>query len=92
MANERPRHFTAEQARDFLSQLLEDQPSDNVTSSDSDWSGEEENDRSRSRSRSSSTGSHRSHPSPGRYCLISTIYTPNQRNFSMHEGNGYKII
>ena len=28
----------------FLSQLLEDQPSDNVTSSDSDWSGEEEND------------------------------------------------
>ncbi|KAK3791487.1 hypothetical protein RRG08_055512 [Elysia crispata] len=46
----------------FLSQLLEDQPSDNVTSSDSDWSGEEENDRSRSRS--SSTGSHRSHPSP----------------------------
>ncbi|KAK3800655.1 hypothetical protein RRG08_003062 [Elysia crispata] len=62
MANERPRRFTAEQARDFLSQLLEDQPSDNVTSSDSDWSGEEENDRSRSRS--SSTGSHRSHPSP----------------------------
>ena len=64
MANERPRRFTAEQARDFLSQLLEDQPSDNITSSDSDWSGEEENDRSRSRSRSSSTGSHRSHPSP----------------------------
>ena len=64
MANERPRRFTAEQARDFLSQLLEDQPSDNVTSSDSDWSGEEENDRSRSRSRSSSTGSHLSHPSP----------------------------
>ena len=47
MANERPRRFTAEQAGDFLSQLLEDQPSDNVTSSDSDWSGEEENDRSR---------------------------------------------
>ena len=58
MANERPRRFTAEQAGDFLSQLLEDQPSDNVTSSDSDWSGEEENDRS------GSTGSHRSHPSP----------------------------
>ena len=46
-ANERPRRFTAEQAGVFLSQLLEDQPSDNVTSSDSDWSGEEENDRSR---------------------------------------------
>ena len=166
MANERPRRFTAEQARHFLSQLLEDQPSDNVTSFDSDWPGEKENDRSRSRY--SSTGSHRSHPSPrstssgelddstvssrsspnveqstsaarprgrprrqnvvvprqqqqevdnwrqvttgdggrgtskrirfvptkqpGRYCLISTIYTPNQRKFSMHEGNGYKII
>ena len=172
MANKRPRRFTAEQARHFLSQLLEDQPGDNVTSSDSDWSGEEENDWSRSRS----TGSHRSHPSPrstsseeleataddstvssksspnveqstsaarprgrprrqnvavprqqqqevdnwrhvttadggrgtsnricfvptkhpGRYCLIycliSTIYSPNQRKFSMHEGNGYKII
>ena len=59
-ANERPRRFTAEQARHFLSQFL-DEPSDNVTSSDSDWPGEEENDRSRSRSRSSSTGSHRSH-------------------------------
>ena len=44
MANERPRRFTAEQDRDFFSQLLEDHPSDNVTSSDSDWSGEEEND------------------------------------------------
>ena len=62
MANERPRRFTAEQAGVFLTQLLEDQPSDYVTSSDSDWSGEEENDRSRSRS--GSTGSHRSHPSP----------------------------
>ena len=45
MANERPRCFTAEQARHFLSQLLEDQPSDNVTSSDCDWPGEKENDR-----------------------------------------------
>ena len=172
MANERPRRFTTEQARHFLSQFLEDEPSDNVTSSDSDWPGEEENDTSRS----SSTGSHRSHPSPrstssgeleatadnstvssrsspnveqstsaarprGRpqrqnvavprqqqqevdnwrqvttadgghgtsnricfvprkqpwrycliHCLISTIYTPNQRKYSMHEGNGYKII